>query len=198
MPLPSQYMCWYCYHPEIHNRAGDPAQSYPIPIHTCGHVWSNIHLRLDFFRSRSWIQISDWIFSDPDHNALCDDLSLCLRHPHLPLLPQTLHHHPPPRKERQVITMVNHRKLTMNTVGSFYIYLDLIYMIIYGTHTGSWQWTQWKFLYSFKFDLYDNIWNAHRKLTMNTVKRPTVLAAAMPLMAATTVDATLCKGIGEL
>merc|ERR1719500_2557822 len=28
---------------------------------------------------------------------------------------------------------------------------------------------------------------------MNTVKRPTVLAAAMPLMAATTVDATLCK-----
>ena len=33
---------------------------------------------------------------------------------------------------------------------------------------------------------------------MNTVKRPTVLAAAMPLMAATTVDATLCKGIGEL
>ena len=33
-----------------------------------------------------------------------------------------------------------------------------------------------------------------RKLTMNTVKRPTVLAAAMPLMAATTVDATLCKG----
>ena len=33
-----------------------------------------------------------------------------------------------------------------------------------------------------------------RKLTMNTVKRPTVLAAAMPLMAATTVDAALCKG----
>ena len=53
------------------------------------------------------------------------------------------------------------------------------------------------FLYLFKFDLYDNIWNAHRKLTMNTVKRPTVLAAAMPLMAATTVDATLCKGIGN-
>ena len=33
-----------------------------------------------------------------------------------------------------------------------------------------------------------------RKLTMNTVKRPTVLAAAMPLMAATTVDSSLCKG----
>ena len=29
---------------------------------------------------------------------------------------------------------------------------------------------------------------------MNTVKRPTVLAAAMPLMAATTVDSSLCKG----
>ena len=36
--------------------------------------------------------------------------------------------------------------------------------------------------------------NTKKQLTMNTVKRPTVLAAAMPLMAATTVDAALCKG----
>ena len=114
-----------------------PGDTQPNPIQSQSTRVAQRPSQIGFFRSRSRIQISDLIFSDPDHNALCDDLSLCLRHPHLPLLPQTLHHHPPPRKERQVITMVNHRKLTMNTVGSFYIYLNLIYMIIYGMHTGS-------------------------------------------------------------
>ena len=103
-----------------------PGDTQPNPIQSQSTRVAQRPSQIGFFRSRSRIQISDLIFSDPDHNALCDDLSLCLRHPHLPLLPQTLHHHPPPRKERQVITMVNHshRKLTMNTVKCFNIYLD--------------------------------------------------------------------------
>ena len=42
------------------------------------------------------------IVTDPNHHPLRDDLSLRLRHSDLPLLAQTLHHYPSPRKERQV------------------------------------------------------------------------------------------------
>ena len=46
------------------------------------------------------------MFSDPDHNSVCDDLPLSLCHSHLPLLPKTLHHHPSSRKECQVIVLL--------------------------------------------------------------------------------------------
>ena len=148
-----------------------PGDTQPNPIQSQSTRVAQRPSQIGFFRSRSRIQISDLIFfRSRSQRSVWRSLSL-------PTSPSSAF--TPPNSTSSSST----QKRTS------------------GDHNGQSQEVDdehsRKFLYLFEFDLYDNIWNAHRKLTMNTVKRPTVLAAAMPLMAATTVDATLCKGIGN-